>query len=448
MKLSALNRKDNMSHNKVYVNPNFSKVSCNSILPDNSAVYVNTKFSNAALSVDNKQTVSTKIYINPNFIKTAHPQTSVSKTLMINCDSVNNINSCENLVNSHKQNSKTDKTLLSTVKNKSRYSLVRFNKIESMNVTVTKIPTNTVRISKHKLIPLNNVKNIIANKKCSGSLTLKNINGPALTQNQNIRPTVINISKNSHKFVKYKPPSVSELLVRKCDGSAVSKVVINEKSSPTLKIKLRKNFKKNNIPCPLFKKFGKCIRLAHGHCDFLHDKRHVSICRKFLKGVCHDAECLLSHELTVKKMPTCYFYLKGVCNKKDCPYLHVKLSEKSKVCPDFLKGYCEKGKKCLNRHVNISLNTTVRTVKTSKICTPKYETQFANHNYKKNCVQIHDVNNKKSDLMKKEHDSKGCTTEYRYYQDLNDEVITEKETCEIIKPTRCKLGALPSFIQL
>lgn len=444
-KVIAPTPKNNMSY-KVYVNPNFNKNTlCHYKVPDSGATYVNTKFSNAVSSVDYKHTISTKIYINPSFIRTSHPHIPVNdQEPTTHLDTVKITNN-ENLVNNYKQNVKTD----STVKNKSRYSLVRFNKTESANVTVTKKSSNTVRISKHKLVPLNNVKNIIANKNCSGNTTIKNINGSPPIQKYNIiRPTVINMSRSSHKFIKYRPSLASALVANRRDDSGVSRIA-NEKNKSTMKMK-RKVLKKNNIPCPLFKKFGKCIRLNHGHCDFLHDKKHVSICRKFLKGVCHDKDCLLSHDLTVKKMPTCYFYLKGMCNKLDCPYLHIKLSEKSKVCPDFLKGYCEKGKKCLNRHVNISFDTMIRNVNTNKqICTNKYNTQSVNHKYKKNIVQIKYDNNKvKNSEMKQVVESKGCTTEYRYYQELNDGVSPEKEISEVIKPSRCKLGALPSFIQL
>lgn len=66
---------------------------------------------------------------------------------------------------------------------------------------------------------------------------------------------------------------------------------------------------------------------------------------RFLKGICHKASCLLSHNTTLSKMPTCKFYLQGLCSKNDCPYLHKKVNDKTDICVDFLRGYCELAEK-------------------------------------------------------------------------------------------------------
>lgn len=63
---------------------------------------------------------------------------------------------------------------------------------------------------------------------------------------------------------------------------------------------------------------------------------------RFLRGTCDRAPCLLSHNTTLSKMPTCRFYLQGMCFKSDCPYLHKKVSDKTEICVDFLRGFCEK----------------------------------------------------------------------------------------------------------
>ena len=194
---------------------------------------------------------------------------------------------------------------------------------------------------------------------------------------------------------------------------------------------MKAKFRINNIPCRLFTKYGRCLRQMYGNCQYLHDKKHVSLCRKFLKGICHDNNCFLSHELTAKKMPTCYFYLKGMCTKDNCPYVHIKKSENIKICQDFLKGYCEKGESCLFRH-------------------NKNEQSSGNNNSERKrqpinkvikCVKISKKYKKKDkDILQ---GTDGCDVDHRYYKEL----VNDENTCQI-KPSRCKLGILPSFIQL
>lgn len=82
---------------------------------------------------------------------------------------------------------------------------------------------------------------------------------------------------------------------------------------------------------------------------------------RFLKGTCDKVPCLLSHNTTLSKMPTCKFYLLGMCSKTDCPYLHKKVNDKTEICLEFLRGFCEKAEevgkivsKPIN-HINISL---------------------------------------------------------------------------------------------
>jgi len=60
----------------------------------------------------------------------------------------------------------------------------------------------------------------------------------------------------------------------------------------------------------------------------------------FLRGECTKPKCLLSHNVTLEKMPVCRYYLRGVCVREDCPYLHKKLSSKTEICIDFVRGYC------------------------------------------------------------------------------------------------------------
>ncbi|XP_062708054.1 zinc finger CCCH domain-containing protein 3 [Aedes albopictus] len=113
---------------------------------------------------------------------------------------------------------------------------------------------------------------------------------------------------------------------------------------------LTSNMRKCNIPCPIYRRLGKCTAFSRGKCPKVHDKNQIMICSKFLKGECSNSECLLSHNVTLEKMPVCHFFLEGRCTKNDCPYLHKKVSEKERICEDFLKGFCALADKCMKRH--------------------------------------------------------------------------------------------------
>ncbi|XP_055913831.1 zinc finger CCCH domain-containing protein 3 [Eupeodes corollae] len=113
---------------------------------------------------------------------------------------------------------------------------------------------------------------------------------------------------------------------------------------------LSRRFVKTNIPCPIFQRVGKCASFERGKCMKVHDKLHVAICPRFLRGECLNSSCLLSHNVSLSKMPVCKFFLQGCCVREDCPYLHKKLSAKAEVCIDFLKGFCKLAEKCNKRH--------------------------------------------------------------------------------------------------
>lgn len=113
---------------------------------------------------------------------------------------------------------------------------------------------------------------------------------------------------------------------------------------------LSRRFVKTNIPCPIFQRVGKCASFERGKCMKVHDKLNVAICPRFLRGECLNTSCLLSHNVSLSKMPVCKFFLQGCCVREDCPYLHKKLSAKAEVCVDFLKGFCKLAEKCNKRH--------------------------------------------------------------------------------------------------
>uniref|UniRef100_A0A2M3Z896 C3H1-type domain-containing protein n=1 Tax=Anopheles braziliensis TaxID=58242 RepID=A0A2M3Z896_9DIPT len=114
---------------------------------------------------------------------------------------------------------------------------------------------------------------------------------------------------------------------------------------------LTSRLRKCNEPCHIYRRLGKCLAHSRGKCPKLHDPKHISICRKFLSGECTVEGCLLSHNVTLEKMPVCRFFLEGRCVRDDCPYLHKKVSEKERICDAFLNGFCPLADKCPNRHV-------------------------------------------------------------------------------------------------
>lgn len=116
---------------------------------------------------------------------------------------------------------------------------------------------------------------------------------------------------------------------------------------------LTEKLRKNNQPCLIYHRFGRCRAHEEAKCWRVHDPKNISVCRKFLQGSCDKEKCLLSHDVGPEKMPTCRFFLEGCCVRDNCPYLHVKLSARAAICRQFLHGYCEAGDMCKKRHVNL-----------------------------------------------------------------------------------------------
>ncbi|KAF0686289.1 Aste57867_21895 [Aphanomyces stellatus] len=101
--------------------------------------------------------------------------------------------------------------------------------------------------------------------------------------------------------------------------------------------------------CMFYNKLGECKK--KNACLFVHDSRKIAICRKFLRGACHDgAKCKLSHQLDENKMPDCAMFLKGMCTRDGCHYRHVNVSRDAAICEAFHKGYCPDGATCRLKH--------------------------------------------------------------------------------------------------
>ncbi|KAH8319548.1 hypothetical protein KR067_005338 [Drosophila pandora] len=142
-------------------------------------------------------------------------------------------------------------------------------------------------------------------------------------------------------------PKTQNVFIRTSNHLSRAHLITARHRSLTL---LNKPLVKTNVPCAIFQKLGKCAAHSRGKCRKLHDKRQVAICPRFLRGECTKTDCLLSHNVTLEKMPVCRYFLRGVCVREDCPYLHKKLSRKTEICIDFVRGYCPRAAECNKRH--------------------------------------------------------------------------------------------------
>lgn len=455
--------------NRVYINPNFHRAQRN--VPQNKSMHINPNFPQYMPNIQTNTINSTKIYVNPIFIRT-------------NTTVLSNNNYVKSALTLPSNNLLTPTTLVPNIRSicttivpqptasttKSRYSLVRCTNSKQIKENQPLEKVTTYKVSKYKSVSMQHLKNNLHTGKSVEETPFKLMTKQTSMQIRKTSKVKLNdgadIFASRYKLIKRKsqitPIKIGiKTTVNKKSSTSVAKGIVRINVRAKLKIN-RTHLKKNNVPCPLFRKYGKCLRSTQGKCEYLHDKKHVSICRKFLKGICHDNECLLSHDLSKEKMPTCHFYLKGMCTKEDCPYLHVKLSENTKICIDFLKGYCEKGDECLKRHINICPEVATKGVCSKKQCPYPHKsnqkliklskinmkTKGLNFCYKASALES-SKKRRASEIEenKQTNVSVPNMSDCRYYKEVGESTgVTE--TCEVIKPTRCKLGTLPSFIQL
>lgn len=464
---SHFNQTNNAS-NRVYINRNFNRIGTDGVakLTNSNIMYFNPNFSHEkntqhSIALQRDHTIRPRIHVNPNFIR-PKVQDSIAVSSQLNTlPSTATYNQVAiQPIETVTVNSTSNNIQMATV-SKSRYCLVRQNeKVVKTPLVKISLPIKstqqTVKVNKYKSVSLNSVKKNLTTDKKSAAKSFQptqikwNQSNIVKSKYKISSKSTLNVQNNRFKYIKKN----STLLNSSETVQVMARRVSITHSKSILKTSIRQTkkivtgaLKKNNIPCPLFKKYGKCLRMMRGSCDYLHDKKHVSICRKFLKGICHDKHCLLSHDLTDKKMPTCYFYLQGNCTKDGCPYLHVKLNEKTKICPDFLRGYCEKGDKCVHRHVNVSFNNTAKSTKTKKRsfstiinrnCPERTKHQRKNTEKEDNAP----LKDASKNVLEKE-----IVKDQRYFKEVTGD-NTSEEQYDLIKPTRCKLGILPSFIQL
>ncbi|XP_044252593.1 zinc finger CCCH domain-containing protein 3 isoform X2 [Tribolium madens] len=216
------------------------------------------------------------------------------------------------------------------------------------------------------------------------------------------------------------------------------KLIRSKKPTPS---KLRKC----NIPCPIFRKYGKCPGKAAGTCFKLHNPDQIILCTRFLQGACRNEKCLLSHKVSLEKMPTCKYFLDGLCSKDNCPYLHVRISPKADICKDFLEGFCKKGAECNKRHQFLCPE-----FEKNKKCAKRRCPYPHGNTVRKNSKVLNRLAKKCSTKKaKKEPVLTDAPEKNRYYKEKETEnkcVNGEENVIKTVSKDRPKLGVLPAFI--
>ncbi|XP_063910697.1 zinc finger CCCH domain-containing protein 3 isoform X1 [Zophobas morio] len=213
--------------------------------------------------------------------------------------------------------------------------------------------------------------------------------------------------------------------------------------------------RKCNIPCPIFRKYGRCPGKTTGTCFKLHNPDQIVLCTRFLQGACRNENCLLSHKVSHEKMPTCKYYLDGLCSKDNCPYLHVKISPKADICRDFLEGFCKRAAECDKRHQFLCPDFEKSRTCAKRRC-PYPHGNVVRKNSKvlntlaKKCF----VKKEKKKRVVTESLVKEVSEKNRYYKDSAKDSsakldsVGEQPVIKTVSRERPKLGDLPAFIPL
>ncbi|XP_022749074.1 uncharacterized protein LOC111298604 isoform X2 [Durio zibethinus] len=107
--------------------------------------------------------------------------------------------------------------------------------------------------------------------------------------------------------------------------------------------------------CQFFTRFGKCNK-DDGKCPYIHDPSKIAVCTKFLKGLCSNPNCKLTHKVIPERMPDCSYFLQGLCTNENCSYRHVHVNPNASTCEGFLRGYCADGNECRKKHSYVCPN--------------------------------------------------------------------------------------------
>ncbi|XP_057671592.1 zinc finger CCCH domain-containing protein 3 [Diorhabda carinulata] len=253
------------------------------------------------------------------------------------------------------------------------------------------------------------------------------------------------LKKNKYKIVRLSQVKYSSEK-RKSGNKVVSRYSSSKKQISGEKLR------KCNIPCPYYRKLGKCKGYEQGKCPRKHDPDQIALCTKFLQGACIDSKCLLSHNVSPEKMPTCKYYLEGSCSKDICPYLHVRINPKADICRDFLEGFCKKAAECDKRHQFLCPDYEKKGVcQKPRCCYPhgRLVRKYSVFN-KDKFAKKSSVNNKENTLaeervsIENKREENAAKESTRYYSETNIENFSKSEQ-KVLK-FRQKLGDLPAFI--
>lgn len=360
---------------------------------------------------------------------------------------------------------KIDKTILQMkMKSLANNALQSTSKSNSSKLCINKVNNNS-KVTKYKIdrTILKVKKNDLSKKKkiegekdtekklvTIGGIVYKASKNKLIRKNSSLKRKRSFNGKND-KLIYDKKQRISKETVNRTLGANISSKaqftfntskatyknsISNKAKQRSIRI-LRNKMHKNNQPCLIFQRFGSCPNHEKGKCLKRHDKKQVSLCKKFLQGKCFLDKCSLSHDVGPEKMPTCKYFLDGCCTRDDCPYLHVKVSSNTKICIDFLQGYCAKGTKCQRRHEYLcpEFNKSGNCSKGESCPYPHKSHLFDSEKSVKYSSKMHVV--QKTTLITK-NDSEMSNTESRLrYYEINDDLIEHFEKKKRTPITDC-----------
>ncbi|XP_072399757.1 uncharacterized protein ZC3H3 [Diabrotica undecimpunctata] len=487
---------------KVFVNPNYKPSNMQTSVPGK--IHINPHMANMSM---HKENICNKIHVNPKMINSVgapsklepikQPITYSSKTKLVRKPLKEQLSpltkrsrqltvySKFKIVKSSAVSKPGEMKVKSKLLFNTKYKLKRINTSksdkylipQSLELNKYKLDrrTRSVSSSRSRFVFVNRFLSIsdIAKKVPLRTKCLVNISGIVYKKSPNKLQRTSSLLKDKRKQLK--DTNALKRNVFKLVRQPENKLALEKKNSrTTYRYSSRKNIaieklKKCNIPCPYYRKFGKCKGKELGKCPRKHDPDQIALCTKFLQGACIDPKCLLSHNVSPEKMPTCKYYLEGLCSKDCCPYLHVKISPKADICRDFLEGFCKKASQCDKRHQFLCPDFEKKGTCHKPRCSyphgrmvRKYSVFNKNKFAKKSSKHINENATTSKDrsvaLVNKNEENTEIESvvNTRYYSDKNKENVQKSENSEssvevdsnhpISFKTRPTLGELPSFI--
>ncbi|XP_011155283.1 zinc finger CCCH domain-containing protein 3 isoform X2 [Harpegnathos saltator] len=321
---------------------------------------------------------------------------------------------------------KIDRTVLNTPKIKGSQNSLKRRKITNNTVGLVTIGGIVYKSSKNRLIRRSY---LLKRKRSTNGNDDKLISTKKLRPNKEI-PTHYTLDTNTLGVKTRRASNISSKTIYK-------NTISNKVKQRSLQI-LRNKMRKNNQPCLIFQRFGYCQNYKNGTCPKQHDKKQVSICKKFLQGKCLLDKCPLSHDVGPEKMPTCKYFLDGCCTRDACPYLHVKVSSNTSICIDFLQGYCVKGNECQRRHEYLCPEFDKRGIcSKGEYCVYPHKSHTSNveENIKYLSKKMHDVKKyQATPVAKVDTETSNLECRLRYYETTDNSIDSlEKKKENILR---------------